>query len=391
MSEPNRRETILCLNTGSSSLKFALYEFEGDREQLRGSGAVEGIEGSSSGRLWLHAGESRFGRPLACTNHEAALTAAFSALDEAELARPTCIAHRVVHGGPRHVAPVPLDAALVTELRALIPLAPLHLPAAIAGIEAARQHAPGVPQIAAFDTAFHARMPALARRFALPDELDAQGVHRYGFHGLSFEYVLSVLGTPPPERVIVAHLGNGSSLAAVRDGVSIDTTMGLTPTGGVAMGTRSGDLDPGVLIYLARHGYSADALEKLLNRESGLLALGGTADMAELLNRRSSDSRAALAVDIFCYSVRKAIGGLAFALGGLDVLVFTGGIGEHAAFVREQICRDLEPFGIQLDPHKNQADAREIQATTSRIAVQVIRTDEDLMLARHALHFLLKF
>jgi acetate kinase len=226
-------------------------------------------------------------------------------------------------------------------------------------------------------------MPEVARRLPLPDRF--KEIRRYGFHGLSYEYVMSALGPAAPSRIVIAHLGNGASLVAVKDGRSIDTTMGLTPAGGILMGTRPGDLDPGVLIYLAREkGLGPDALEQLVDRESGLVAIGGTSDMKTLLERSPSDPRAQLAVEMFGYSVRKAIGAFAAALGGLDLLVFTGGIGEHAAPVRAEACRGLEPFGIEVDAKRNAAHAAIISAASSRAVVRVVTTDEDAVIARHA-------
>jgi acetate kinase len=257
------------------------------------------------------------------------------------------------------------------------------MPACIAGIEAIAARHPGMPQVVCFDTAFHATLPEVARRLPLPDRFNA--VRRYGFHGLSYEYVMSTLGVEPPPRIVIAHLGNGASLVAVKDGRAIDTTMGLTPTGGILMGTRSGDLDPGVLVYLARsNGLGPDALEHLVDRESGLLAVGGTSDMKTLLERSRSDPRARLAVQMFGYAVRKAIGAFAAALGGIDLLAFTGGIGERAAPIRAEACRGLEPFGIEVDAERNARDEEVISGASSRSVVRVVTANEDLVIARHA-------
>ncbi len=228
-------------------------------------------------------------------------------------------------------------------------------------------------------------MPEYAARFPLPAWLFDQGVRRYGFHGLSYEYVLSTLGEPAPQRVIVAHLGNGASLAAIKDGQSIDTTMGFTPGGGIMMGTRTGDLDPGLLLYLLREkGHSVDSLERLLEQESGLLGIAGSSDMRQLLERAAHDERAALAIEMMGYQIRKAIGAYIAALGGLDVLVFTGGIGEHTPAIRREACRGLSAFGIALDDSKNERNAPAIHADGSASHLLVVETDEDRMIARHA-------
>jgi acetate kinase len=357
----------LCLNAGSSSLKLAMFEIGEGREAPIQKDAVE-----------------RIGLEGAPRNHAEALASAFDRMGELER-RIDVVGHRVVHGGPDHVAPARVDADLVASLRALVPLAPLHLPAAIAGIEAVTKRRPGLTQVACFDTAFHSTLPEVARHLPLPARFADHEVRRYGFHGLSYEYVLSTLAPPVPERIIIAHLGNGASLAAVRGGRSIDTTMGLTPSGGIPMGTRTGDLDPGVLLYLLREkGLSTAELEELVDRQSGLVGVGGSSDMQTLLEKRGDDPRAALAVAIFGYAVRKAIGGLTAALGGLDLLVFTGGIGEHAAEVRADACAGLEGMGVALDTERNARGDRVISSEKSRVVVRVVDTNEDLVIARHA-------
>ena len=253
-------------------------------------------------------------------------------------------------------------------------------------MEAVASQAPQIPQVACFDTAFHRRLPELAQRFPLPRKLFDEGLRRYGFHGLSYEYVLQELGSAAKgQGLVIAHLGNGCSLAAVRDGSPVDTSMGLTPTGGVMMGTRTGDLDPGILIYLLREkGYDAARLERLVDAESGLLGVSELAsDMKTLLAKRDSDARAAEAVAMFCRSIRKEIGAFAAVLGGLDILVFTGGIGERAPAVREEICRDLGHLGVRLDPVRNNAEEDIISAAQSACLVRVVATNEELMIARH--------
>jgi acetate kinase len=299
------------------------------------------------------------------------------------------VGHRVVHGGAAYSEPQLIDDDLVAALRRLVPIDPLHLPQAIDAIEATRRAYPDRPQVACFDTAFHRHMPRVAQIYALPRRFAKEGVVRYGFHGLSYEYIMSELRLldreAARERVVIAHLGNGASMAAVRDGVSVDTTMGFTPTGGLVMGTRPGDLDPGVLLYLLQPGGpSPNELNTLLNKQSGLLGVSeNSADMQDLLNRENQDDRAAEAVALFCYQAKKFLGALIAALGGLDTLVFTAGIGEHAAPVRERICAGLDFLGIQLDPERNAQSAPIISRDGSPVVVRVMHTDEDLMIARH--------
>jgi len=334
---------VLCLNAGSSSLRLALYAFRDGRDEL----VLERAASSDD-----------------------AATAASAALDALARDEPQAwasidaVGHRIVHGGPHGDAPRRLEAAALDELRRCVPLAPLHLPAALAVIDLVTQRLPAVPQVACFDTAFHRRMPELAQRLPLPDFLWEQGVRRYGFHGLSFESVVQELGAALAPRTVIAHLGSGSSVVALRDGTPIDTTMSFTPAGGVMMATRSGDLDPGVLVHLLREGWSADRIERLVTQEAGLLAVSGrSGDMRTLLATRSEDPRSALAVAMYCHQVRKAIGALAAALGGLDLLVFTGGIGEGSAAIRDEICEGLAHFG---------AGKR-----------SVVATNENRMIARH--------
>lgn len=377
---------VLSFNSGSSSHKFALYRFAGGREELIAEGAAEGI-GVERGRLWIRDGSARTladgARGFA--RFEDAFDALFDEIARLGLPHPDASGHRIVHGGPDHFAPERVTPALIEELRGLVPFAPLHLPVEIRGLEAMAARWPRRPQAVCFDTGFHRRMPEIARRLALPRALWDEGIRRYGFHGLSYEYIMEALGAAPPARIVIAHLGNGASMAAVRDGNPIDTTMGFTPSGGFMMSTRSGDLDPGALLYLLAHkGYDAARLERTINRESGLLGVSGlSSDVKELLEARASDPRAALALDMFCYQVRKQVGAFAAAMGGLDLLVFTAGIGERAAPVRAEICRGLRHLGVMLDAGRNDANADTIGAATSRCAVRVIPTNEDLMIARH--------
>jgi acetate kinase len=377
-------QIALCLNVGSSSLKFALFRVTSRSEECLASGAVEQL-GTDAARARLAAGTQRVERPCPSLNLSDSLAVVFQLLDEQALPKASVVGHRVVHGGREHLTPTRIDGALLESLKHLLPLAPLHLPAAIAGIEAASQHLPDLPQVACFDTAFHANMPEYAARFALPARFYEDGLRRYGFHGLSYEYVLSTLGDPPPARVIIAHLGSGASLAAIQDGRSIDTTMGFTPGGGIMMGTRAGDLDPGLMLYLQREqGYGSERLEHLLDKESGLLGIAGTADMQLLSERLAHDEQAQLAVTMMGYATRKMIGAYIAVLGGLDVLVFTGGIGEHSPTLRAEACRGLSGLGIALDQAKNALSERAIQAASSACQVLVVETDEDRMIARHA-------
>ena len=279
---------------------------------------------------------------------------------------------------------------MLKTLHDLIRFAPLHLPSALAIMEALASRHPDVPQVACFDTAFHRQMPEVAQRLPLPSDLWEEGVRRYGFHGLSYEYILESLGSEGRGRVIIAHLGNGASMAAVRDGEPVDTTMSFTPTAGLVMGTRCGDLDPGVLIYLMRErGCDAEQLTELVNFRSGLVGISGfSSDMKTLLDRRENDPSAAIATALFSYQARKFIGAFAAALGGLDLLVFTGGIGERAAPVRAEICRELTFLGVQLDEQGNVRHAGVISMPQSRCVVRVIPTNEELMIARHTTRLL---
>jgi acetate kinase len=348
---------VLALNCGSSSLKYSV--FLGDSSLA--SGSVDGI--GSDGRAADHG------------------DAVHEVLDQIE--RPSAVGHRLVHGGPDHLVPSRVDAALVASLRRAIPFAPLHLPAEILAIEAVTRRFGDLPQVACFDTSFHRNLPEVARRFALPSKLTDSGIHRYGFHGLSYEYVVESLGVATLGRAVIAHLGSGASLCALRDGRSVDTTMGFTPSGGIVMGSRCGDIDPGVLVYLlAQRGYDARTLEHLVNHESGLLGVSGTtADMQKLLAARDTDTRAALAIDVFCYHARKSIGALAAVLGGVETIVFTGGIGARAPAIRRVICEGLGFLGVEIDDERNAANDSVIGR--GACAIRTITTDEERMIARH--------
>jgi acetate kinase len=381
---------VLCVNSGSSSVKVASLSPDADgapgAERRLAEAAVEGI-GTGRVRAWVRGPDDTAPReqPAGAAEQAPAIDGALELVVGVMAGPPALIAHRVVHGGSRHTAAARVDDDLLADLETLVPLAPLHQPAALAGIRAAARRWPGVPQVACFDTAFHASLPEIARRLPLPAAVLGDEVRRYGFHGLSFAHVMWLLGTGAPPRIVIAHLGNGSSLVAVKDGRAIDTTMGFTPTGGILMGTRSGDLDPGALFYLARQrGLSVDQLERICEHESGLRAVGGTSDMRTLLAEVGRDPHAALAVAMFGYAIRKAIGAFAVALGGLDLLVFTGGIGAHAAPVRAEACVGLEALGVHLDPAENQRGAARVSAPHSRCEVRVIAADEESTMAREA-------
>ncbi len=379
---------ILTINTGSSSLKATLYAM-GDRETVLLS--VEAAEiGLRNSRLRVTGtdGHVTADERAPLPDHDVALQALFAEL-ERQGSAPQAAGHRVVHGGTSYNGPELITPKLVATLEGLVPIAPDHLPQAIRAIRAFTQAYPTLPQVACFDTAFHRRMPKRAHQYALPRCLGETGVIRYGFHGLSYEYIMSELRMLAPReaagRVIIAHLGGGASMAAVRDGISVETTMGFTPAGGLVMGTRSGDLDPGVLLYLLQNrGMTAPALNTLINQQAGLLGVSGTTgDMRALLAGEATDPHAAEAIELFCYQAKKFLGTLTAVLGGLDGLVFTGGIGEHAASVRTRICDGLEFLGIRLDGQRNAAYAPVISQDSSAVTVRVMKTNEDLMIARH--------
>jgi acetate kinase len=384
---------ILCLNAGSSSVKFALFELgPGDALALVAKGEIEGIGTAPR----LRAVDAK-GRVLAerqwekgaALSHESFLAELIGWVEgHRGKGRIIAAGHRVVHGGTSFTAPVLIDDRVLAALDRLKPLAPLHQPHNLSAIRALAAIRPGLPQVACFDTAFHHTAAPVAMRFALPREFEASGVRRYGFHGLSYEYIADALKRIAPQiaqgRVIVAHLGNGASLCAMRAGKSIDTTMGFTALDGLPMGTRCGALDPGVVLYLLQErGFDAAGLEDLLYRRSGLLGVSGIgSDMRLLL--ASPDPRAAEAVALFVFRIVREIGALAASLGGCDGVVFTAGIGEHAAPIRRRVCEGAAWLGIALDPAANAAGGPRISRQRSRVSAWVIPTDEDLMIARHA-------
>jgi len=290
-----------------------------------------------------------------------------------------------VHGGPHLTSHQLITDQLLLKLKDSIHFAPLHIPAAVDLIEETLRTYPALPQFACFDTAFHGTMPEVATRFALPRELFEEGVRRYGFHGLSYESIIHQLGDSPPELMVIAHLGSGASVVAVKDGRSVDTSMGLTPTGGIVMATRSGDLDPGILLYLLRkHAKTPDELENLLNRKSGLLGISGSGDMRDLEARaKAGDRHAEMAIQIFCRSIAKTVASYAAVLGGIDLLVFTGGIGEHSARVRREVCRALQFMRLVLDEAANASYAETISCRDGLVQVRVLSSQEDKQIARH--------
>ncbi len=371
----------LTLNAGSSSLKFAAFPSAGGAPLI--AGQVDRL-GSNAAQLTMDNGASQ---PVGALSHGPAAEAAIRAVAERCGANPAAIGIRIVHGGPHYALPALVDGPMLAALQALVPFAPAHIPAELEIIDLCRTLLPDVPMVAAFDTGFHASLPPEAYTLPIPRRFLQQGVRRYGFHGLSYEsLMLSLADVAGPEaamgRVILCHLGNGSSLAAVRNGQSIDTSMGFTPAAGIPMGTRSGDLDPGLMLYFNEtEGMDAKAFDTMVHAQSGLLGVSETsADMRDLLARAESDYRAQDAVTLFAYHVRKMIGAYAAALGGLDTLVFSGGIGAHAAPVRALICEGLEFVGVRIDPARNTTNAPLI--STGTVAVRVIKTNEEVILAR---------
>jgi acetate kinase len=384
---------ILTINGGSSSLKFALFD-AAERPVRLLSGRVErvGREGS-----WLVVNDGQgarmVDRAVGAPDQTAAAGLVVREIEQhAGLGTIAAAGHRVVHGGSRFLDPALVDAEMLEQLGRLSPFDPEHLPGEVALIEALARALPGVPQVACFDTAFHRTLPRVAQIVPVPRKFWALGVRRYGFHGLSYTYLLEELGRSgvPGEssgRVVLAHLGAGASLAAVRKGHCLETTMGFTPAAGVVMSTRTGDIDPGIVAFLAHAvGMSPDQFLQMANHESGLLGVSETSgDVRDLLGRRESDERAAEAIALFAYRIKTTVGALTAALGGLDTLVFSGGIGENSAEIRRDVCAGLEYFGIALDERRNAAGEPLISADASRVRVRVIPTDEEIVIAREAI------
>ncbi len=382
-----RKPIVLSLNSGSSSLKFGLYRVGSSNVEMLLSGQVDSIGGRKAS---FSAHDSHRKEIVAETasipGQQDAIGRIARLLTASNMPAPAAIGHRIVHGGPNLRQHCVIDDAVLRQLRLAAPFAPLHTPAALSVIRSAQAHFPGLVQVACFDTTFHAEMPDVARVLPIPRQLRSGGIQRYGFHGLSIESIVHQLGDDLPQRVIVAHLGNGASVTAVNGGKSIDTSMGLTPTGGVIMGTRSGDLDPGVLLYLMREKkFDAAMLEDLVDHRSGLLGISGVgSDMRRLHAVAASNADARLAIEMFCYSVRKQVAGMIAALDGVDMLVFTGGIGENDAQVRAAICSGLSWMGVSLDEARNRAADNPINDSASCCAVRVLASREDEQIARHA-------
>lgn len=381
---------VLALNSGSSSLKFGLYALSGPDSVCLLSGESRGV-GSTTSEFQVKdaAGNVLCVERTPLSDAQAVVARISRVLRERESPVPQAIGHRVVHGGAKLRVHCRMDAAVLHQLKDAQAFAPLHTAATLACIQAAQTLFPDLPHVACFDTVFHARMPARARTLALPMALREQGIERYGFHGLSCESIVQQLVQSPlerlPSRLLIAHLGNGASVTAVHEGVSIDTSMGLTPSGGLIMGSRSGDLDPGVLIYLARErGFDAAMLEDLIDRQSGLTGISGLGgDMRTLHAAATTNAEAALAIDMFCYAVRKQLAAMWVALGGADAIVFTGGIGENDAAVRTEICTGLSSLGVQLDEARHRTRTNLISSEASSCRVHILPSLEDEQIARH--------
>ena len=386
---------LLVINAGSSSIKFTVYQKDVSTGQLvtDAAGQIDGIGSQPGFTVRSAEGVLLIERMLSddeTHNHTEAINIILSWLWE-YFGNGTLLAvgHRVVHGGQTYSAPVLIDATVLAKLETLIPLAPLHQPHNLATIRVLLESMPSLPQVACFDTAFHRTQPDVAQRFAIPRRFTHEGIRHYGFHGLSYEYIASILPTLEPTladaRIIIAHLGSGASLCALHKGRSIATTMGFSPLDGLVMGTRCGNIDPGVLIYFMDcHNMDARALEQLLYCESGLLGVSEISnDMRTLL--ASDDPRAQEAIELFVYRVGREIGSLASALGGLDAVIFTGGIGEHSAAIRAKVCRQAAWLGLELDDSANAATATRISKPDSRLSAWIVPTDENLMIAHHTL------
>lgn len=381
---------LLIINGGSSSIKFAIFKQTDQPEKVL-SGQIDNIGKTGTSLKTLEANNKVAAAiPLdAVTNYSSSIHYLVKWLENhIDFNEITAIAHRVVHG-MQHTAPAVITEALLASLKQIIPYDPDHLPGEINLMEVFRQHYPNKIHIACFDTAFHQTMPRVARLLPIPRRFENQGIVRYGFHGLSYQYLMLALEKIAGKesangRVVLAHLGNGASLAAVHQGQSMDTSMSFTPAAGIPMSSRSGDIDPGVAWYIMKSEHlSADQFNHLINHESGLLGMSETSgDMTDLLIQESSDFRACEAISVFCYEVRKKIGAYSAALGGIDTLVFSGGIGENAPIIRQRVCEHLKFLGIELDNEHNQMNSSLISADNGKVAVRVIPTDEEWMLAQ---------
>jgi acetate kinase len=386
MTDAEPELNVLALNSGSSSLKFGLYRVGSSQAQMLLSGEAEAIGDEESK---FHAQNTRrnvlLSETISVPSQREAVIRIGGLLSESGMSAPAAIGHRIVHGGPELRQHCVIDDAVLRQLEAASAFAPLHIPSALSVIRFAQELFPGLPQVACFDTTFHAELPEVARVLPIAKELQLEGIQRYGFHGLSCESIVHQLAKGLPSRLIIAHLGNGASVTAVAGGRSIDTSMGLTPTGGVIMGTRSGDLDPGVLVYLMREKkFDAAMLEELVDHRSGLLGISGIgSDMRRLHEAASSDADARLAIQMFCYSVRKQLAAMIATLDGVDLIVFTGGIGENDGEARATICAGLSWIGVSLDDARNQTANNPISDAASRCPVLVLASQEDEQIARH--------
>ncbi len=390
MNTPGTGLHVIALNSGSSSLKFGLYAVRSAHLTCVVSGEAERIgQRQSAFRATDASGRDLCSETAPLRTPQAVVTRIARLLRDMDAPIAQAVGHRVVHGGPALRQHCRIDDAVLRQLEAAQTFAPLHTPAVLSVIRRAQTEFPGRAQVACFDTAFHARMPAVASVLPLPAALRAQGIQRYGFHGLSCEAIVHQLAHAPaaclPGRLLIAHLGNGASVTAVREGISIDTSMGLTPSGGLIMGTRSGDLDPGVLVHLARErGFDAKSLEDLVDHRSGLAGISGLdGDMRTLHAAAASNADAALAIRMFCYAVRKQLAAMWVVLDGADAIVFTGGIGEHDAAVRAEICAGLSSLGVRLDEARHRALTNPISSHSSSCRVLVLPSLEDEQIARH--------
>jgi acetate kinase len=389
---PATPPSVLSLNSGSSSLKFGVFQQAPSGVNATFRGLIEGI-GLQQGRLSIRAGDDSqlVDEPQRNAAQSDAIRALRKALTNLHLPELAGIGHRIVHGGPFLREHQRLTPEVLHQLENAAPFAPLHVPVALSLVREIESEYPGVPQIACFDTAFHRTLPEAAARFALPQQLWADGIRRYGFHGISCESILHTLGDDLRPRTVIAHLGNGASITAVADGASVDTSMGLSPTGGIIMGSRTGDLDPGVLLYLLRTSdVNAAELEKLFDKRAGLLGISGvSSDLRQLHKAAPDNPRARLAIEMFCRTAKKTISAYAAVLGGLDLLVFSAGIGEHDPIVRSKICEGLEFLGLSLDSDRNSRNQAIISRADSPVSIRIIRADEETQIARHVFRLLM--
>jgi acetate kinase len=384
--------SVLALNSGSSSIKFAVYRLNGaEKPLLKGKAERIGLNGSSF-HAYDAAGKEAANERRPLPDHEAALERVLACVRDAVPGALNAVGHRLVRGGVDDRGPELLTDGLMGRLRELVPYLPEHLPHQLRAIEAVEKYDSRLMQVICFDTAFHRTMPRIAQMYALPRSYSDDGILRLGFHGLSYEYVIGELAKEAGDevaqgRVVIAHLGNGCSMAAIREGRSLDTTMGFTPTSGLMMSSRCGDLDPEIILYLLeRRHLTPAAVSDIINQKAGLAGVsGGSSDMRDLLTRAATDEHATEAVELFCYLAKKFLGALAAVLGGLDVLVFTAGIGENAPEVRRKICEGLGHLGLFIDAQRNGANAAVISTPESAASVRVIPTNEELMIARHTI------